>query len=66
MQQAAAARPAAAAAEHYEADLLINDFLQAARYHMTHRDTIATIFRAHRCGPVLPIYCLYFVPYFVP
>ena len=39
MQQAAAARPAAAAAEQYEADLLINDFPQAARYHVTHRDT---------------------------
>lgn len=43
MQQAAAARPAAVAAEHFEADLLINDFPQAARYHVTHRDTIANI-----------------------
>ena len=55
MQQAAAARPAAAAAEHYEADLLINDFPQAARYHVTHRDTIATI--SERTGAAL--YCPY-------
>ena len=43
MQQAAAARPVATASEHFEADLLINDFPQAARYHVTHRDTIANI-----------------------
>ena len=44
-----------AAAEHYEADLLINDFPQAARYHVTHRDTIATI--SERTGAAL--YCPY-------
>ena len=55
MQQAAAVRPAAAAAEHYEADLLINEFPQAARYHVTRRDTIATI--SERTGAAL--YCPY-------
>lgn len=36
--------------EYFETDLVINDFPQAARYHVTHRDTIAQI--AERTGAV--------------
>lgn len=43
----------AAASEYYEADLVINDFPQAARYHVTHRETIAQI--AERTGAHQPV-----------
>lgn len=36
------------AAEYFETELVINDFPQAARYHVTHRDTIAQV--AERTG----------------
>ena len=54
---AQAARTGAAAAaqpqDYYETDLMINDFPQAARFHVTHRDTIAHI--AERTGALPPI-----------
>lgn len=46
--QSAAAKPITTAQPYFEADLVINDFPQAARYHVTHRDTIAHI--AERTG----------------
>jgi ATP-dependent RNA helicase DDX46/PRP5 len=38
-----AGQSAPAANEYFETELVINDFPQAARYHVTHRDTIAHI-----------------------
>lgn len=49
--QSAAAKQVATAQPYFEADLVINDFPQAARYHVTHRDTIAHI--AERTGVTL-------------
>jgi ATP-dependent RNA helicase DDX46/PRP5 len=45
---AGAGGAAGTAAEFYETDLVINDFPQAARYHVTHRETIAEV--AERTG----------------
>lgn len=52
LAQSAAAKQVATAQPYFEADLVINDFPQAARYHVTHRDTIAHI--AERTGAPLP------------
>jgi hypothetical protein len=43
----------AAPTEYFEADLIINDFPQAARYHVTHRDSIAQI--TERTGAASPV-----------
>lgn len=52
LAQSAAAKQVATAQPYFEADLVINDFPQAARYHVTHRDTIAHI--AERTGAPRP------------
>jgi hypothetical protein len=56
MQQAAAMKPTVGTQEYFEADLVINDFPQAARYHVTHRDTIAQV--AERTGAAVSRSCM--------
>jgi ATP-dependent RNA helicase DDX46/PRP5 len=67
MQNQMARAPAGVAgpaqADYYEADLIINDFPQAARYHVTHRDTLAQITERTGAAPLHIVLQRINVPY---